>query len=141
MGESGHFSPISFPAHMDVQFYGAEDGAADKVDIAIPGSPLATYYATKSRPENPFYPLQFIGKYYSEELDTYWDIVVTDTGLGLKRHKYPVGNLQSSFTDAYTTGAFRLYFTRDHDGRVNGFRVSTGRIIALKFDRVNRSNR
>jgi hypothetical protein len=134
--EDGHFAPIDFPEHMDVRFYFSESGEATKVDIAIPGSPLATYYMTKARPGNPFYPLQFAGKYYSEELDTIWQIVPTETGLGLKRHKYGTVNLQSSFLDGFASGMYRLYFTRDQDGRIDGFRVSTGRVIGLKFDRL-----
>ncbi len=137
MREDGHFAPLNFPAHMDIRFYGAESGAAEKVDIALQGSPLATYYLTKPRPANPFYPLQFIGKYYSEELDAYWEIVSTEKGLGLKRLKYGVVDVQSSFTDGYATGQYRLYFTRDLYGRVDGMRVSTGRVSALKFERMD----
>jgi hypothetical protein len=57
--------------------------------------------------------------------------------LALKRRKNGISRLQSTFTDGFGTGMYRLYFTRDAGGGVDGVRVSSGRVTGLKFVRMH----
>ena len=76
----------------------------------------------------------FAGDYYSPELDVTWTVVVADGRLMLKRKRFNDSMLSSVFADAFT-GIGLLRFSRDSQGRVDGFRLGVGRVRNLRFDR------
>jgi hypothetical protein len=132
------FVTAAHPEHMRLRFYPGANGEAEKLDVSMPGSPFATYVRTQPRPAHVFYPLQFVGDYYSPELDVTWHVVLDENAdLALKRRKNGISRLQSTFTDGFGTGMYRLYFTRDAGGGVDGVRVSSGRVTGLKFVRMH----
>ncbi|MEX2283185.1 MAG: serine hydrolase domain-containing protein [Gemmatimonadota bacterium] len=76
----------------------------------------------------------FEGTYYSPELDVTWTLVAADGRLMLKRKRFDDSPLAPSYADAFTgVGLFR--FSRDNQGRVDGFRFGNGRVRNLRFER------
>jgi hypothetical protein len=78
---------------------------------------------------------EFAGNYYSDEIDATYRIALKDDKLVLTRKKAPAVTLQPSFRDAFSTLSIlgTVRFTRDGEGRVNGFRISAGRIRGFNF--------
>jgi hypothetical protein len=86
----------------------------------------------------------YIGTYYSPELDLYWTVNFNDNQLAIERRKYGTTTLTmvaldvykddwSSFSDWPTEGM--ITFTRNNDNAVIGFQVSCERLRGLRFQR------
>ena len=78
----------------------------------------------------------WVGRYYSTELDTTYEIVVEEglarvrAGRGIDRALSPAG------IDTFTAGSLTFRLTRGDDGRVDGFSLDAGRVQHLEFKRV-----
>jgi hypothetical protein len=106
-----------------------------KVADVYLGAPLAAapqHPAEASHvPFTPANPAEYVGRYYSDEIDTVYDIILHGASLQVTRKKYdptPLRPLfgdnfkmQKNFSNVLTQGA--LQFSRDGMGRVNGFRI------------------
>jgi len=80
----------------------------------------------------------FTGDYYSAELGTTYTMTI-DKGKLVARHRR-TGDvpLSPTFTDQFRGGQFyfrHVVFTRDGQNRVNGFRLTGGRVRNMRFDR------
>jgi hypothetical protein len=78
---------------------------------------------------------EYEGAYYSEEIDSTYCVMLKDGNLVVTRRKAGPTQLTPRFRDAFGSpgilGVFR--FTRDTQNRVNGFRLSAGRIRNFLF--------
>jgi hypothetical protein len=78
---------------------------------------------------------EYEGAYYSEEIDSTYRVSLKDGNLVVTRKKAGPVHLTPRFRDAFGSlgilGVFR--FTRDTQNRVNGFRLSSGRIRNFIF--------
>ncbi len=77
----------------------------------------------------------FVGKYYSVELETQYQVELTPDGLIFKHYKHQPQLLKPTAVDAFF-GQGDLQFTRDSSGKVDGFTWFTGRIRKQRFERV-----
>ena len=78
---------------------------------------------------------QFVGNYYSDEIDSTYKIALKDDKLVLTRKKADPTTLQPLFRDAFSTFSIlgTVRFTRDAQQRVNGLTLHAGRIRSFKF--------
>jgi CubicO group peptidase (beta-lactamase class C family) len=99
----------------------------DIVEVEIPGTDILN---------------EFQGRYYSPELDVYWNIEIDGNQLVVHRRKYPDTWLTPLFKDVLSDDWFSitgypktllLAFTRDEQGKINGLKVSGERIRNLRF--------
>lgn len=79
---------------------------------------------------------QFVGTYYSEELDVTYTIYLDEDGLRVERHKRSPLPLIPTLNGAFRAGRTSFRFTRDGDGTVDGALLNTGRVLNLRFDKV-----
>jgi CubicO group peptidase (beta-lactamase class C family) len=83
---------------------------------------------------------EYEGAYYSEEIDSTYYVTLKDSNLVVTRKKAGATQLTPRFRDAFGSpgilGVFR--FTRDAQNRVNGFRLSAGRIRNFLFVKQRR---
>ncbi|HVF90066.1 MAG TPA: serine hydrolase domain-containing protein [Blastocatellia bacterium] len=80
----------------------------------------------------------FTGDYYSAELGTTYTIAVEKGKLVAKHRRTGDVPLAPAFTDQFRGGQFyfrHVVFTRDGQNRVNGFRLTGGRVRNMRFDR------
>jgi CubicO group peptidase (beta-lactamase class C family) len=78
---------------------------------------------------------EFAGDYYSDEIDSIYKISIKEGKLTLSRKKSIVLTPQPVFRDAFSTMSIlgTIRFTRDAQNRVDGFKLSAGRIRGFKF--------
>ncbi len=81
---------------------------------------------------------EYAGRYYSEELDVYYNLVLEKDKLFLEARNIPRGSLVKLPEDIFDffQGAANFKFQRDKAGTVTGFKVSTYRVLNLHFDKV-----
>ena len=80
----------------------------------------------------------FMGEYRSRELERTWTIARRDDRLVLQRMKHSDRVLRPRYADGYSAGRLRIEFTRDGQGNVDGFLVSTSRVLNLRFRTLTR---
>ncbi|NIM51816.1 MAG: serine hydrolase [Gemmatimonadales bacterium] len=82
----------------------------------------------------------YAGRYYSEELETFYTLVVEDTTLVAQHRRLEDDiTLTPKSEDKFTGRAFFLReveFVRADDGTVTGFRVSNGRTRGVLFEKI-----
>ena len=76
---------------------------------------------------------EFAGSYHSDELDTEYRFAIEDAGLTIHHRKLEPVTLEPTFRDAFRAGGRSFIFTRDSSGRVDGFRMSSGRVWGVRF--------
>ena len=94
-----------------------------------------TNRAYRVTPLNPQELTGLIGEYYSDELDTSYMVRVSDNKLIVQhRRNGEIPLLRSSVADKFVSeGWFDLVFTRDKEGAVTGFKLSSERSRNLQF--------
>jgi len=81
----------------------------------------------------------FVGRYWSEELGTFYDVERDGERLVAAHRRHGrLGLRPADDADAFLGSAWflrRLEFGRDGEGRVDGFRLQGGRVRQLRFER------
>jgi len=84
---------------------------------------------------------EFAGDYYSPELGTIYTLVVKDGQLTAEHRRHSDIRLTELDGDLFSAGQWffqRVQFTRDNEKRINGFRLSAGRVRNLRFDKQSK---
>ncbi len=82
---------------------------------------------------------EFEGRYYSDELDTAYRVVLEGPALVIKRNKFVPTTLFAASPDEFAIAEMgvlkngRLVFSRDAQDRINGFTLSGDRVRDLRF--------
>lgn len=78
---------------------------------------------------------RYTGKYRSLELEHDVELVMVDDRLVLRRRLEQDLPLLPTFRDAFRSAGGSVVFSRDPRGRIDGFRLTAGRVRHLRFDR------
>ncbi len=78
---------------------------------------------------------EFVGTYYSKELDVKYTVAMKDYSLWVKTPRNEAAELMPFIRDVFT-GPFVMEILRDKKGKVSGFLVSTGRSRGIRFEKI-----
>ena len=78
----------------------------------------------------------FTGRFFSEELETFYDFAVEDGGLVMRQRRLGRVPLSPGEEDNFAGGGFSFAFERDRNGEVIGFYLSNVRTRDVRFGRV-----
>ncbi len=90
----------------------------------------------------PFSPTEdtlkeYVGPYYSGELDTRYDIIIKSGALSVLDRRGEGTPAVAQKKDLFLAGGFaKIQFQRDGNGVITGFLISTGRVLNLKFAKL-----
>jgi CubicO group peptidase (beta-lactamase class C family) len=83
----------------------------------------------------------FAGRYWSDELECFYDIVLDGNALAIERLKYPRQRLypaaDDTFFRGFILGSLSLSFERNDQNEITGFANAGGRVSGLRFRRVS----
>lgn len=83
----------------------------------------------------------YVGKYYSPELDATYRVLLQEDSLVLDRPRYGMGQLRSVFEDGFIMleaehlGTINLLFNRDAQHQITGFNLSIHQVRHLSFEK------
>jgi len=82
----------------------------------------------------------FAGRYFSEELETFYDLSVEDGKLVIRHRRFGPVALTYTTGDSFsgTLPVSQLVFSRDAEGKVTGFEAGNGRARGIVFKKVAR---
>lgn len=134
--EANRFRLTLQPA--EVVFETTPQGNPLRLTLKVEGRPPVTMEAMP--PADTSKLSEYEGLYYSEEIDSTYRVTLKDGMLFVFRKKATPTPLQPRFRDAFgTLGALGVFrFTRDAQNRVNGFRLSGGRVRNFLFVKQSR---
>ncbi|MDJ0839935.1 MAG: serine hydrolase domain-containing protein [Acidobacteriota bacterium] len=118
----------------------AELYLADQLTEA-PKKPVANAEGTEAPKAKPAKPdgatlKTYTGRYFSEELNTSYDVRVEEDKLVIRHPRTGDFPLRSIDRDKFQYQYwFRVNFQKDDQGKVNGFAISSSRVHGLKFAR------
>ena len=78
----------------------------------------------------------FEGRYFSDEIETFFEIVRADGELVMRQRRLDDATLEPGQPDTFSGGGFTFRFERDRNGQVIGFYLSNGRTRDVRFGRV-----
>ena len=78
----------------------------------------------------------FEGRYFSEEIETFYTMAVEEDGLVMHQRRLDDANLTPGEADTFAGGGFTFTFERDRNDQVIGFYLSNGRTRDVRFERV-----
>ena len=116
-----------------VTFEGDSAGAPNR--LVVRSATNATTFARVPLAGAPAKLSDFVGSYYTPEVDVTWQVRPDSGGLVVMRDGRRVGRLEAVTRDVFLHGGSTMTFTRDRSGRVTGFVLDAGRVRHLRFDR------
>ncbi len=78
----------------------------------------------------------FTGRFFSEELETYYTFTVEDGDLVMHQRRLDAATLTPGEKDSFSGGGMSYAFERDRNGQVIGFYLSNVRTRDVRFGRV-----
>ena len=122
-----------------VTFLRGEDGEVEGLILHQNGDQPATRLAGDAPEE--WAPTaeelaDFAGRFYSEELETFYTFEVEEGALVMRQRRLGRVPLTAGEEDSFSGGGFSFAFERDEDGEVTGFRLSNVRTRDVGFGRV-----
>lgn len=122
-----------------VVFHRNEDGEVDGLTLNQNGQNHATRLADDEAPDwEPTIEdlADFKGRYFSEELETFYTIELENETLVMHQRRLDDANLTAGVEDTFSGGGLTLSFERDRNGQVIGFYLSNNRTRNVRFKRV-----
>ena len=78
----------------------------------------------------------FEGRYFSEEIETFYTLTLEKEQLVLRQRRLPDGNLTPGGEDTFSSRRMTLTFERDRNDQIIGFYLSNTRTRDVRFKRV-----
>jgi YD repeat-containing protein len=124
-------------ARASVTFHRDEDGQVTSLTLHQNGNHIA--HRLPDEDETALDLAPYVGRYYSAEFETFYDVVLDEDHLVVRHRRLPPMTLAHASDDAFT-GSFplaRVEFDRGDDGRVTALRASNGRARDILFRRTD----
>jgi CubicO group peptidase (beta-lactamase class C family) len=115
-----------------------ENGKVTKIVVKMNGGEM-TVPRIKDFDPSTMVLADFAGEYYSPELNSTYTFLSDKGKLNVKHQRIPDFDLTPAKPDIFNSNQWffgQVEFTRDESGRVNGCKVTNGRVRNLKFERV-----
>ncbi len=119
-------------------FHRNEDGVADAVTLHQNGHHRANRIMEAAWEPSPEDLEMYKGRYYSDELEAFYSVVLDDEGRLVLQHRRLSDNpLKAGSKDEFSGGfpISGIQFLRNDDGVVYGFKASSGRSFGILFEK------
>ena len=128
------------PVEASVTFLRGDDGDVAAAILNQGGqqqraTPLADDAPEEWKPDEEALA-DFTGRFFSEELETYYTFTVEDGDLVMHQRRLDAATLTPGETDSFSGGGMSYAFERDRNGQVIGFYLSNVRTRDVRFGRV-----
>ncbi len=121
----------------NVEFHVDDDGGVETITLHQNGAHPANRVEDKWEPDDEALAV-YAGRYFSEELETFFELVVEDSTLVLKHRRLDPITLKANKRDQFA-GSMPIAlvdFERDAEGNVTAFLASNGRTKDVRFEKA-----
>jgi len=128
---------VNAPADINIIFDNAEPGKSLLMCVQIETGKPMVFEAISPPVLAPAQLAEYVGDYYSDELQTLYRIALEDGKLFLrltqKDTEWTKKSLQPSLKDAFNVRGIRLSFVCDGQGKISYFAMNAGRVKNIRF--------
>jgi len=117
----------------EVEFEGEGLDGPRSVRLLIEGQPPDTLAEVEVASPGADQLAGYVGQYDSAELQVTYEFVLEGGHLTVRHRNAPQEPLKPVVDDMFYVGGQTFHFSRDGQGRVSGFTVSTGRVRNVRF--------
>lgn len=133
------FRSVGAPGVAEIEFQRQSPQQKWSLRLTIQGQQPVVFEAVQMVSPNAAQLAEYVGDYFSEELNVTYAVKVEGDKLTFKMPRASQTPLAPTLKDSFNaSGGLRFNFQRDRQNRVNGFTVSAGRVRNLHF--VRKSN-
>jgi len=129
---ASRFKAINAPFPIYIQF--DKDGGQIDIDVAR-GQVKGTFKKMGSFQMPAQELLAYEGRYFSEELNTSYNLKAAGKTLEISPHSQFMETLKPAIKDLFSAGAVNLKFFRDEGDHLAGFSINAGRVKDIRFTR------
>lgn len=122
-----------------VTFHREADGTVNRITLNQNGQQPATRVTDDGEPEwepNIEELMDFVGRYFSEEIETFYTVALVDDHLEVRQRRLDDVTITPGDRDSFTGGNLQFTFERDRNDEVIGFYLSNVRTRDVRFQRV-----
>jgi CubicO group peptidase (beta-lactamase class C family) len=136
---NNRFLMLGVPDRIEITFKSPQPGAPLQMFTAANGKVFIVHDSVKPATYTSQQLAEFTGKYHSNEIEATYTITQSGDKLILARNGLDTDTpLAVQFAETFfAPGTGSLRFTRNKQNRISGFLLSTGRVRALRFEKVN----
>jgi hypothetical protein len=129
------FDVVGAPAR--ITFNTAADGTVEGITFHQDGQHPGRRVVEKATPVDLN---SYVGRYFSEEMETFYDLSVEGGQLVIRHRRFGPVALTHTSGDTFsaTLPVSQVVFQRDAQGNVTGFEAGNGRARGIVFKKVNR---
>ncbi len=128
----------------DVQVVFSKKGTTESVSILVNGKEVEIYNKYLPKKYSAKELEEFVGTYYSKELDTKYLLAIKEGKLTVSHPKMDLITLQSVKSDGFLNSSWQfrfLEFKRNEENQIKGFRISSDRVKKVRFKKINVGNK
>jgi CubicO group peptidase (beta-lactamase class C family) len=131
------FVTVAAPLNAQIRFERSGQGKLWLMHVHVEGERADTLEMIEVVSPNADRLAEYVGDYHSKELQTTYRLVIKDGKLFVRHRSAPRDPLKPGVDDMFWAEAITFHFTRDAEGRVSGFTVSTERARKIRFARIH----
>jgi CubicO group peptidase (beta-lactamase class C family) len=127
------FRALDAPVELEIQFERRRQDRALRARVVIEGQEPDTFRPIEVVSPTPDQLIDYVGNYYSDELQVTYELVLEGDGLHCKYRNAPRGAMKPGSRDVFRLPQATLSFARDDQDVVSGFTLSAERARNLAF--------
>ena len=132
------FIMLGVPEKIELVVSMGDTGSPSQVSMIIDDGKPIIYQAVKAASDSPAQLAEYVGRYYSEELDANYTLSIAGNKLVARKKVGDELILSPQFVDVFGNSdrGISIRFPREPNGRVTGFLLNTSRIKGLVFRKI-----
>jgi CubicO group peptidase (beta-lactamase class C family) len=132
------FKLLGIPEKIELVVTLSDRGKPSRMSLIIEDGTPRVYEFVQPAPQPPAQFGEYVGRYYSEELETNYSLTLKGTKLLVRKNGRDDLVLSSQYGDVFGNhdSLVSIKFTRSQDGRLTGFLLNTSRMKGLAFRKL-----
>jgi CubicO group peptidase (beta-lactamase class C family) len=136
----GRFLMLGVPSELILQEISADSEAPTRLRWYRNGEESSLLESYEPWSPSPMELTDYTGRYYSPELKTFYTLVVKEDTLVATHARNDDRPLRPCVRGKFQIGFNQVWFEADGGGQITGFRITTGRVRNLLFERQEGSH-
>ncbi len=119
----------------DIRFEKQDQDKPLLIHVTVEGEKPVTFEAIQLVSPTPAQLEEYVGDYYSDELQFTYKLVLEDGKLFFRHRNAPKKPLSPTLSDMFKVGYVTIHFIRDHQNKISAFTLSSERARNIRFVR------
>jgi len=129
------FRSVDGTVDTDIRFEKQDKNEPLQIHVEIEGEKPVTFEAIQLVSPTSAQLAEYVGEYYSDELQVTYKLVLENGKLFFRYRNAPKKPLSPTLSDMFKVRGTTIHFIRDDQNRISAFTLSTERVRNIRFVR------